>query len=467
MSARGHGWAAACLAVSTVAAVSAWPASAAVPADGSASLRPLYAAAVTFTVDNRSRACTDDGPGTSAQPFCSIGAAVKMAVAGDTVRVTAGTYRGTEIDPRHSGTRARPIRFLARRGVRITGGEHAFVLVNRRSIVISGFTITKTSSYGIEVSGGSNIVISRNTVSFSGRPVRGRAAAGIYVRNLHGGQVSFNSSHDNSSHGIYLLGTTTGVIVRRNRAYRNAYQYQRNANGIDDTAPGNTIVHNRTYSNEDSGINIFPGANRTIVSGNVSYHNGDHGIDNLDVTGGRVIGNTVFRNCTSGINIEGRSGNYVVENNIAVNNSTGAIVNPTPINPPHAYVNNCDRRNGNIGIYDSATESTTANFNLVWQSGSGTEYVWDGIGYSSRAALAAATEQETRGIFANPMFANPAAWNLRLTGHSPAIDSANSGVRGEQRRDVTGRRRVDDHHVANTGAGPRRYDDRGAFEFRP
>jgi parallel beta-helix repeat protein len=455
MKVRGRGWTSACLAVATIVAVCVVPA------------WPAHAAATRFTVDAASRSCTDDGPGTRARPFCSIGAAVKVAIAGDTVIVSAGTYRGTSIDPQHSGTRARPIRYIARRGVRIRGGRHAFDLVNRSNIVISGFTITGTASYGIEVTGGSNVVITHNTVSFSGRPVRGKAAAGIYVRSVHGGQVSFNSSHDNSSHGIYLLGTTTGVTVRGNRAYRNAYQYERNANGIDDIAPGNLLVHNMTYSNEDSGINIATGANRTMVTGNVSYHNGDHGIDNLNVSGGRITGNTVFRNCTSGINVEGASGNFVVENNIAENNSTGTIVNPTRINPPDSYVNHCDRRNGNIGIYDSATESTTANFNVVWQTGAGTEYVWDGIAYASRATLTAQTEQESRGVFANPLFANAAAWNLRLTSRSPAIDSANSGAPGEQGTDVLGRHRADDRSMPNTGAGPRHYDDRGAYEFQP
>ena len=74
------------------------------------------------------------------------------------------------------------------------------------------------------------------------------------------------------------------------------------------TAPGNVIVHNFTYANEDSGINIYPGANRSVVAGNVTYDNGDHGIDDLGVSGGRITGNTVYRNCTSGINVEGAAG---------------------------------------------------------------------------------------------------------------------------------------------------------------
>jgi hypothetical protein len=151
---------------------------------------------------------------------------------------------------------------------------------------------------------------------------------------------------------------------------------------------------------------------------------------------------------------------------VAVNNATGTIINPTPINPPNSYTNVCDRRNGDIGIWDTAPATTVANFNLVWQAGAGFEYVWAGVKYSNRATLTSRTGQESRGIFANPMFVNPAARNLRLSGNSPAIDSANSAAPGEQLTDVAGRPRVDDRRRPNTGGGPRRYDDRGAYEFQ-
>jgi parallel beta-helix repeat protein len=454
MNGRMPGWLAAGLVVGTVAAA------------GVVSVGTAYAA-TTYTVDNASSECSDGGPGTASDPFCTIGAAAEVAVAGDTVVVSAGTYAGTSVDPAHSGTAARPIRFTAAPGALISGGTRAFALTGRSDIVISGFTITRTSSYGISVSGGSNVVISRNTISFAGRPAAGLAAAGIYVRDLAGGLVSGNVSHDNSSHGIYLLGSTTRVIVRSNRSYHNAYQFERNAVGIFVTGPGNTIERNLTYANEDSGINVYPGADNTVVTGNVSYDNGDHGIDNLNVSGGRITGNTVVGNCTAGINVEGSSGHYIIENNVAVNNGTGAKINPTPISPPGAYTNLCHRRDGNIGVWDSAPTTTRADFNLVWQGGAGAEYVWGGTAYQARSALHAATGQEAHGIVARPGFADPAHWNLQLTGRSPAIDSANSAAPGELLYDILGHRRIDDPRVRNTGAGPRRYDDRGAYEFRP
>ena len=420
-----------------------------------------------YTVDKTSSSCSDTGPGTSAQPFCTINAGAAKAQAGDTVLVRAGTYAGTSTNPANSGTASGPITFTANPGVLISGGTQAFALSSRSYITVTGFTITGTSSYGISVSGGGTVVISGNTVSTAGLPVSGSIAAGIYLSNVAGGQVSGNVTHDNSSDGIALTGTTTGVTVRGNTSFHNANQYQRNATGINVTAPGNTVVGNLTYANEDSGINIYPGGNNSVVTDNVTYGNGDHGIDDLNVTGGRITGNTVFYNCTTGINVEGTSGSYVIENNVAVNNATGAVINPTPINPPGAYTNSCNRRDGNIGVWDSAPATSGANYNLVWQTGTGVEYRWAGTAYATRAALFAATAQEAVGIFADPKFANPTAGNFQLTAGSPAIDSADSAATGEQTTDLAGHPRVDDSTTPNTGAGPRAYDDRGAYEYQP
>ena len=427
-------------------------------------------ASTTYVVDNTNPACSDTGSGTSSQPFCTIAAGAKKAVAGDTVVVSAGTYAGTSVNPTNSGSAGSPITFSANPGVTINGGTRAFALSSRNYITIRGFTITGTSSYGISVSGGSNVTIASNTESFAGTPVTS-PAMGIYLSNLNGGLIQGNITHDNSAHGIYLTGTTTGVTVLGNTSYHNAYQYQRNANGIDDIAPGNSIIGNVTYANEDTGINIYTGGDNALVANNVTYDNGDHGIDDFNVTGGRIIGNTVYYNCTDGINVEGTSGNYDIENNVSMNNATGAVINPTPIVPNPStgqpYTNDCKRRIGNIGVYDSAPASTTANDNLVYQSGAGAWYTWGGVTYNTLSALQSATGQEASGKFANPLFVNASAWNLQLSAGSPAIDSANSLASGEQSTDILGNSRVDDPNTANTGNPSGSYYDRGAYEYQP
>jgi len=428
-------------------------------------------ASTIYVVDNTNpSACSDAGPGTASQPFCTILAGANKAGAGDTVLVNAGTYPGTSVTPKVSGQPGSPITFSANPGVTISGGTRAFALSGKSYITIRGFTITGTSSYGISVSGGSNVTIASNTESFAGTPVTS-PAMGIYLSNLNGGLVQGNITHDNSAHGIYLTGTTTGVTVLGNTSYHNAYQYQRNANGIDDIAPGNSIIGNVTYANEDTGINIYTGGDNALVSDNVTYDNGDHGIDDFDVTGGRIIGNTVYFNCTDGINVEGTSGNYDIENNVSVNNATGAVINPTPIVPNPStgqpYTNDCKRRIGNIGVYDSAPATTRANYNLVYQSGAGAWYTWAGVTYNSLAVLQTATGQEASGKFQNPLFANAPGWNLQLSAGSPAIDSANSLASGEQSTDILGNSRVDDPSTPNTGNPSGSYYDRGAYEYQP
>ncbi|HEV2257823.1 MAG TPA: right-handed parallel beta-helix repeat-containing protein [Streptosporangiaceae bacterium] len=426
-------------------------------------------ASTTYTVDNTNPSCSD----TAGTPFCTIAAAAKKAQAGDTVLVNAGTYAGTSVNPTNSGTAGSPITFTANQGVTISGGTRAFELSSRSYITISGFTITGTSSYGISVSGGGNITISNNTESYAGTPISA-PAPGIYLNNVAGGLVQGNVTHDNSAHGIYLTGSTTGVTVQGNTSYHNAYQYERNANGIDDIAPGNSIIGNVTYANEDTGINIYTGGDNALVSDNVSYDNGDHGIDDHNVTGGRIIGNTVYDNCADGINVEGTSGNYNVENNVSMNNATGAVINPTPIatdpstGQPY-YTNLCNRRVGDIGIYDSAPSSTTADYNLVYQSGPGAWYAWAGVSYTGASRLSAlrtASGQESQGIFKNPLFVNPSAWNFQLSAGSPAIDSADSLASGEQATDILGNSRFDDPCTPNTGNPAGSYDDRGAYEYQ-
>ena len=382
------------------------------------------------------------------------------------MQVIAGTYTGSSVSP------ASGVTFTANSGVTISGGASrakGFSISGKSNVTISGFTITGTPSYGIYVNASSNITLSGNTVSFSGQPVSGQSASGIYLSSLNGGLIKGNVTHDNAAHGILLTGSTTGVTVQGNTSYHNAYQWERNANGIDVTAPGNFIIGNVTYANEDTGINMYTGGDNTLIADNVTYGNGDHGIDDFDVTGGRIIGNTVYGNCTDGINVEGSSANYVIEDNVSMNNATGALINPTNRIPSSTYPpNNCDRRIGNIGVYDkTAPSTTTADYNLVYQSDSTKpEYTWAGTTYNTLKALQSATGQETHGIYADPQFANAGAGNFQLTAGSPAIDSANAAASGEQATDILGNARVDDPATPNTGNPSGSFYDRGAYEYQ-
>src|SRR6476469_9628850 len=86
--------------------------------------------------------CSDTGTGTATVPFCTIAKAAKVAVAGQTVLVSSGTYTD-EVYPWHSGTSGAPITFKPAPGasVVISGAKHGFTISNQSWISVSGFTL--------------------------------------------------------------------------------------------------------------------------------------------------------------------------------------------------------------------------------------------------------------------------------------------------------------------------------------
>lgn len=432
--------------------------------------------------------CSDSGPGSQGQPFCTISAAAAVAAAGQTVLVSAGTYQ-EDVKPAQSGTAGSPITYQAAPGatVVITGGSNGFTISSRSWITVSGFDITATTSSGIYLWNDSGITLSGNTVTGAGQRVQGANAVGIYVGSTTNSTLFGNHADNNSAAGIYLTMGSTGITVDSNEASFNAYGWERNANGIDVISPGNTIVRNVTHDNEDSGIQFYPGGNNNVVTDNVSYHNmgitttqltncshpttgntsdcftGDHGIDDLDVTGNQITGNTVYSNTSAGINVEGlpagTASGITIENNISVDNA---------INCPdgNGGTTTCPGTKGDVRVDSTSQTGTVLDRDVLWLDSPGYLATWGNTSYKTLAELQAASGQEPNGKQANPGFQSPSAANFQLSACSPAIDMANSGAVGEQPSDILGHPRVPDPSSVQTGIGPRNYDDDGAYEYQ-
>ncbi|MFY9577988.1 MAG: PKD domain-containing protein [Gaiellaceae bacterium] len=408
--------------------------------------------ATMLYVDGSNSACSDSGLGTPTQPFCTIHGAAAKVSAGQTVQVAAGTYQEVVNIPT-SGTAAAPIVFTAAPGATVTlpNQTNGFVIANRSWITVTGFTVTRTSDVGINVQDSSNITISNNHVSYSGLQLSGYQRAGIRLGNTRDSLVVGNTADHNSYAGITLTTGSTRDEVRANFTFNNAQGFARAAPGIRIyQAVGNVVDRNITHDNEDSGIEVYPGANDTLVYDNVSYNNGDHGIDDVTVSGVRILSNTIYHNVTAGINYEGSSSNGTIANNICVDNGIGS-----------------PRTHSDIRVEHGSTTGTTVDYNQVYLTTPDVLLVWNSVNYSSIAAYQAATGQMLNGVQADPRWANVGAGDFHLTAGSPAIDSANSGSSGQPPADVEGTVRVDDPATSNTGAGPRTYDDRGAYEFQP
>jgi parallel beta-helix repeat protein len=335
-------------------------------------------------------------------------------------------------------------------GNQVSGSNGYGIWANTSSgVTIGGNTVSDTASYGIHVEDSSGVTVSGNDVSGAGEQALDLIRYGIKLAGTTSSLVSGNVSHDNSNDGIFLDANTSGARVTGNEAYGNARGYTRAAPGIDVRGYNNTVDRNVSHDNEDSGFQFYTGSHDNLVVDNLAYGNGDHGIDDLGSTGQRIISNTVYDNVAAGINVEGSSTGATIENNIAVDNG---------INSP--------RTSGNIRVDSTSTTGTTVNFNLVFLTVPDVMYQWGADKYNSLKEFKGATGQESKGIEADPSWVSPGS-NFHLLAGSPAIDSADSGVSGETSTDLEGTGRYNDPDTRDSGAGPRRYDDRGAFEFQP
>jgi parallel beta-helix repeat protein len=407
----------------------------------------------TLYVDKGNPNCSDGGSGSVTQPFCTIKPAASRVVAGQTVLVGSGTYNET-VTVSSSGTATAPINFVAAVGATATvtgattGNANGFFISGRSYVSVQGFNVTGTSADGIVVKNSSSITIRGNHVSSAGQPLQGKTAKGIRLDGATDSVVSTNTVDNNTDYGIYLVGSTRDQVVG-NRVFANARVFERAASGIRlHSSPGNTISSNVSHDNEDSGIECVTGSNNTLVVNNVTYDNGDHGIDNLNSTGQQVISNSVYKNVTAGINVEGTSTGATIANNISVDNGIGS-----------------PRTHGDIRVDSASTSGTTMDYDLVYLSAPDVILIWNSVNYTSLVAFKSATGQETHGTQADPKWTSQGGGDFHLTAGSPAIDSANSGASGQPSTDAGGDPRVDDPATPNTGAGPRAYDDRGAYEF--
>ena len=409
-------------------------------------------AAVTLLyVDRSNPTCSDSGAGSATTPFCTIDRAASVATAGQTVQVAAGTY-SEQVILDNSGTSTAPIVFRPAAGatVTVTGKAHGFTIVGRSYVEVRGFRVVGTTGDGISVKSSQSVVLADNEVTGSGAPTSANHAVGIYLESTSGSVISGNKTHHNSDRGIYL-NLSNGNTISGNVSYSNAREYTREAAGMHlYRSNDNTIAGNVTYSNEDSGINIYQTSSNNLIVGNLTYNNGDHGVDvSQSAVNNRVVGNTVYKNVTAGLNCEGSS-SCVFENNVSVDNG---IASP--------------RTHSNIRVDNTSATGSSMNNDVMYLSKADVMAIWNGVNYSTVAALRTATGQEARGLQADPLWRNPGSGDFRLSPGSPAIDSANSGAGGQTTTDLEGTARIDDPATANTGVGPRAYDDRGAYEFIP
>jgi hypothetical protein len=400
----------------------------------------------TYYVDNTNPNCSETGPGDVSQPYCTIGKGTSHLLPGGTVYVGNGTYPERVTVP-VSGNATAQVTVAALPGANPVVGTatqaNGIYLPNRSYVTVSGLTVSGTSGDGVYTTGCDHITLSGIHVTGSGQGTA-NVSKGFKLISTTNSTISGDIADHNTDSGIYLAQGSTGNLITGNSSYANARVTVRQAAGIDLRSGGNTVLNNVTRDNEDSGIQLYTGSDGSLVANNLSYRNGDHGIDDFQAANQRIIGNSVYNNATAGINLEGGSTGGLVANNISVDNGLGS-----------------SRSVGNIRVDASAQSGTTVRYNVVYLHAPGAYYVWGITSFASLAAFVTATGQESGGTQADPRWASPDTGNFALTAGSPAIDSADAAVSGEQSTDIVGTARYDDPAVTNGAGG---FHDRGAYE---
>jgi len=365
---------------------------------------PYPVTGTVLYVDNVGGICSDSGPGSDTQPFCTIGAAASAVQPGQTVVVEPGSYSDTTISVQ--GTAQAPITFDAIEGAIVSGpvaGTPALAISGARNVALDGFSGSGSSAPAFDVTGGSS---------------------GITI---NGGFAYSNSALP----AIEVDGTSSDVTVSR-MAIR----------GL-------------------AGVQVDSGASGVIVSGNTILpdHPGTWGVLVTDAPGTDVTGNTINDVCSGGISIAGASAGVTVENNIvqpsvttsctaaaataisvSAESESGSVVGYNLIDPTAGEP-----------LYNWGGASYTSLADFQQASGQGAEDI------AASPGLGTLSEQHW-------LVPGPDIFYYPLTANSPAIDSADANAPGELPTDQLGNPRTDDPNVPNTGTGAGYYD-RGAMEL--
>lgn len=161
---------------------------------------------MTLYVD-QSSSCSDSGPGSQAEPFCSIQAAANVVVAGQTVDIEGGDAGGVGAEYReavvitHSGTSAAPITFA---GVRSPGGLSPYLYpASDAPISLDGVHDVSISDLALDPYGNAD----------------GVDVVGSQQVTLDDVSVSPQGAATASPSGIAIDGGSSGVTISRSQVF--------------------------------------------------------------------------------------------------------------------------------------------------------------------------------------------------------------------------------------------------------
>lgn len=479
------------------------------------------ATAATYYVDGSSPNCSPSGPGSEAQPYCTISQAVNLrAQPGNTILVKPGIYR-EQVTVRASGTSGNPIVLRATGpGVIVEGADD---FSTPAQWVSAGGNVWRAASVpqlpnqvfvdGVRLPAAADSMAPPPVNQYTWRTGQGlllNLGGGnpglrqtlVGARNYNFNMVTrswvtidgFTALHA-ESRGIFMQSGCSNVVIARNTVG------EADATGIQAIGGTGIIIESNTVRNGGPhGIGLTAGATNCIIRDNETFGSTDPDIRRADgiylfgATNNFIYRNRTHDNQDSGVHFgPGSSGNVSYHNRSWNNGDHGydhlGATGTTHINDI-AYGNYKDGfsiEGGATGtrLYNCIAINnglTTDEYNLWVEPGSETGFVSDynifwnatieqpinylDVEYAQISGYQAASGQDANSIQQDPRFVDPAGGDFHVLPGSPAIDSGTSGAPFWSATDVAGQPRMDVPGIPNTGAGPVPFADRGVFEYQ-
>ncbi|MGH2650638.1 MAG: right-handed parallel beta-helix repeat-containing protein, partial [Actinomycetota bacterium] len=465
--------------------------------------------AATYIVDGSSPDCSSSGPGTEAQPYCTIAAAVAAHHGpGTTILVKPGLYR-EQITIPASGASGSPFEFRALGASVVVDGSDDFSSAALWVPFLDDVHLAPSVDWNpLQVFlGGSRLTASgSDPASLPESTFRWIPGEGLYVnwadhdpgevellvgRRNYGFNMSgkswitiegFTIAHT-ESRGIYVnTGCSDIVIARDTVSYSNVYGIQ--------AVNGQRVVIERcrTSDNNLHGIGLTAGSTACTVRSNESLRNADpsvrraNGIFLFGAPGNSIHGNRLHDNQDSGVHFGDGSNDCLSYNNRSWNNGdhgydhlnvSGTIhIHDVAFGnykdgfsiedvSPNARLSNCIAiENGlatggfDLWVNTQSMVGFVSDYNIFWNSTGQAPIKIGTTLYPTLAAYQGATGQDAHSAQADPRFVDGSGGDFHLMAGSPGIDTGTSGVPGWPPLDADAQVRVDDPATANAGDGP-------------
>ncbi|HZX05365.1 PKD domain-containing protein [Kribbella sp.] len=303
----------------------------------------------TYSVEQTSPSCSDTGAGSTATPFCTIGAATKKALAGDTILVGAGQYR-EQVQLTASGQPGAPITLRATSPsaaivgtndvsdaagwstTSTTAWKHAFTPVPSQ-VFLDGQPLTKATSSTTTTNGSwyydtptaTLYVDTGGTNPATGHTVSaGARSFGILLRQVSDVNVSGFAVQQTNLSGVYLDTVQRVSVDTINTA-------QCGAQGVTaDNSANVTLSGIQASANQSIGVRLFNTTDSTLRA-SVTHDNNFHGVSVQGGARDTVTGVTTYRNkrlstrIATGIDVSSAAQNTVVDGNLSYSNDDSGI----------------------------------------------------------------------------------------------------------------------------------------------